>query len=332
MKNDLPEVAALAGAAARSTPRLSARAVSVVGDTRRASESAAQSHARQSRRARRRDERRLRQSRETGSAARRIPAGEGRDRRRAETRQALDESAAPQHQQMAAAGAREGRAAAARRGRHHRAVELSGAARRRAARQRVDRRQSRDHQNVRTDAAHLGAVRAVDRPDLRARSRRGRERRRRARRRVQRAALRPPAVHRLDQGRPRSDARRRRASDAGHARTGRQVAGHHRRARALRQRGGQPHRRQDAQRGANLRRAGLRAGAARQGAGVRRTGARADGEDVPELRQQSGLHLDHFGAPLRAPRPSRRRSPGRRRATARAHRQFARCDKPPLTR
>ena len=98
------------------------------------------------------------------------------------------------------------------------------------------------------------------------RSRRGvrRERRRRRRARVLRAAVRPPAVHRLDGGRARGDARRRREPHPGHARARRQVPGD-RRARLSARRGRRAdHGRQADERRADVHRARLRAGAGRR--------------------------------------------------------------------
>ena len=200
--------------------------------------------------------------------------------------------------------------AAARRRRHHRAVELSAAADAGAGGRRARRGQPRDDQAERTGAAVFRAAEGSDRAEIR-RRRDGRHRHRgRHRQSLRIAAVRSSDLHRLDPRRPPGRGGRRAQSDAGHARTRRQIARHRRPLRRSR-RGRRAHRlRQTAQCRPDLHRAGLCAGAGRLGAGFRRQAAGPDAAHVRHRSRQQGLHLDRLRPALCA---ARRPGGGRRR-------------------
>ena len=211
--------------------------------------------------------------------------------------------------------------AAARRGRHHRALELSAAAHARARDRRDRRRQPRDDQAGRADAAFLRAAEGSDRAKIRCHRAARHRHRGRGRESVPDTAVRSSDLHRLDAGRAHRRRGRGAQSHAGDARARRQVA-RDRRPHRRSQRGRRAHRlRQTAQCRADLHRAGLCAGAGRIRAGLCREGAHAYAPDVRHRAEQQGLHLDHLRPALcaagerwsRMPRPRAQRSCNRRR-------------------
>jgi hypothetical protein len=106
-------------------------------------------------------------------------------------------------------------------------------------------------------------------------------------------AVRPPAVHGLDAGRPRGDEGRERQPDAGDAGTRRQVAGHRRRRLRPDGDGTPAHVRQADERGADLRRSGLCAGAGGDGGRIHRGLPRGGDQFLSDARDQSPVHVDH---------------------------------------
>ena len=176
---------------------------------------------------------------------------------------------------------------------------------------RARRRQSRAAEALRADA---GDVRAAARPRCRGVSRDDEfavvARRRGGRAGIQQPAFRSSLLHRFDGGRPAGGARRGGKSDAGDAGTRRQVAGAVRRRRRSRAGRTAPHGRQAPQRGTDVHRAGLRAGAGGEGRRIRGRGhERRRARLYPSFAAQSGLHVDRQRAPSAAPdRAARRRA------------------------
>ena len=149
-----------------------------------------------------------------------------RDQARAPAPAPLDAPAAARGELQLPAGARRSALRAARRGRHRRAVELPVPAGDRAAGERARRRQPGHDQALGVHAARsarcwrdmLDEVFTADEVA-------GGAGRCRAERGLHAAALRPPAVHRLDRGRQAGDGRGGAEPDAGDAGTGRQMPG-----------------------------------------------------------------------------------------------------------
>ena len=92
-----------------------------------------------------------------------------RDQARRKAPEEMDGAAARPHRAAIHAGQEPPDPAAARRGRHHRALELSAAADAGARDRRDRRRQPRDDQAGRADAAFLGALEGGDRAKIRSR-------------------------------------------------------------------------------------------------------------------------------------------------------------------
>ena len=97
------------------------------------------------------------------------------------------------------------------------------------------------------------------------------------------AAIRSSVLHRFDERRPKGRAGGRRKPDTGHARARRQIAGAVRRRRGLRDGRAAAHRRQAAERRADVHRAGLRAGSGRATRRVRRSSHGELCTTVPEV-------------------------------------------------
>ena len=170
-------------------------------------------------------------SRRRRGVAGRPGAGDGGSEVRPQARTQLDEAGPGEDAGERPAGQGVGAARAPRRGAHHRAVELPGAPRPRAAGRRGRRGQLRGAQAVRE---HAGAARRARPAGPRVPRRRGRRGRRGCGRRdtaTARPGLRPLLLHRQPGGRQGRDGRRREAPHPGDARARRQEPGDRRRRR-----------------------------------------------------------------------------------------------------
>ena len=214
--------------------------------------------------------------------------------------QALDARRTPFDRQVVPAGKLARDAAAAGRGGHHRAVELPALPRGGAAHWGADRGQPRDAQALRVHAGVRRAVRGTLRQGIPGGGdRRGQWRCVRGGG-VLEAAVRSPAVHRLDFGGEARHARRGRQPHAGDPRARREIACH-RGARLFDRACGAAHpARQVLKRGADLHCAGLCARPPGQRGGLHRGRARLRCEDVPGHPEDARLLEHRLESPLRA--------------------------------